>query len=287
MNRVVPSGSASIQLKSKLRTLCRNRKGYVFVTLAKDQVAAKGFYVHRLVASAFVENPMGYFQVTHLDGDLGNNCAPNLQWGTSLMNGGQRGQRISTEEVVSAATGSPEPTQETWRAVLGYEGLYEVSDLGRVRSLDHYVRHRHGGNRLVKGQNRAAVALKPYGYKVVHLSKNGATELRLIHRLVAEAFLGPCPLGLEVAHWDGDPANPRLENLRYATRSDNSRDKYRHGTQPEGVGVHNHKLVDADVREIRMALVGGASKMSQARKFGVSHKTIRNLAAGLIWNHVR
>jgi len=128
--------------------------------------------------------------------------------------------------------------------------------------------------------------MQAYGYLGVHLSREGYSKMHAIHRLVAEAFLGPCPEGLEVAHNDGDPRNPRLENLRYTTRSDNNMDKVKHGTHQGGESNPAHKLTEDDVREIRKALEAGESKMSQARRFNVSHKTIRNIANNLIWTHV-
>ena len=175
---------------------------------------------------------------------------------------------------------------EVWKAVVGYEGFYEVSNQGRVRSLDREVAHWRGGTRWMKGRVRALVKMQARGYLGVHLSREGYSKMHAVHKLVAEAFLGPCPEGMEVAHNDGDPRNPRLENLRYATRSDNNRDKVKHGTHQKGIRNPASKLTEEDVREIRAALADGQSKMSQARRFNVSHKTIRNIANNLIWGHV-
>lgn len=110
--------------------------------------------------------------------------------------------------------------------------------------------------------------------------------MHAVHRLVVEAFIGPCPEGLQVTHNDGDPSNPRLENIRYTTAADNNMDKVAHGTQQYGEKNPASKLTDDSVREIRSALASGESKMSQARHYGVSHKTIRNIANGIIWTHV-
>ena len=173
---------------------------------------------------------------------------------------------------------------ETWKDVVGYVGFYKVSDLGRVKSLDHWVSHWRGGLRLCPGILRKAVP--NHGYLKVRLSKNNQVMMHSIHQLVAEAFLGPCPAGMQVAHWDNNGLNPRLDNLRYATPSSNNDDKHRHGTQFQGEAVLTHKLTEDEVREIRVSLSDGESKMSQARKFKVSHKTIRNLVAGLIWRSV-
>ena len=283
VDRIVPSGSNQIRLRGRLRALCKNPNGYFFVTLTKGGHPTT-FYVHRLVVTAFVPNPLGYPQVAHMDGDSTNNCVANLQWSTSLLNNNQKTRYVATPKTPLNNPSPPKPSQEIWKAVVGYENFYEVSDGGRVRSLDHYVSHWRGGQRLVRGTLRYTPSLG--AYPGVHLSKNGHTKMHTVHRLVAEAFLGPCPEGLEVAHNDGVPTNSRLENLRYATRSDNNKDKVRHGTHRKGTSVPTSKLTDEDVRKIRAALAEGQSKMSQARRFNVSHKTIRNIANNLIWNHV-
>lgn len=119
-------------------------------------------------------------------------------------------------------------TTEIRKAVVGYEGSYEVSDLGRVRSLD---RVRLGKNKLgypqaykLKGRilrlNRVA-----RGYPACAL----AGKTICAHRLAALAFLGPCPPGCEVRHKDGDRNNPRVSNLEYGTHADNAEDTIRHG----------------------------------------------------------
>lgn len=121
---------------------------------------------------------------------------------------------------------------EEWRAVTGYEGLYEVSDLGRVRSLDRYVQ-RNGGCASGRPMRLKGIILKPRpmksGHLQVNLGKNGISRNELIHQLVLIAFVGPRPKGMEGCHEDGDPSNNNLDNLRWDTRSGNNLDKVRHG----------------------------------------------------------
>lgn len=120
---------------------------------------------------------------------------------------------------------------ERWLPVVGYEGFYEVSDLGRVRSLPRLIVCRNGHTRNWPGK-----VLSPYispkdGYQRTPLSVNGVkTGPLLVHRLVAEAFLGECPEGQEVRHLDGDPGNNVLTNLVYGTHAENMQDMLRHGT---------------------------------------------------------
>lgn len=122
-------------------------------------------------------------------------------------------------------------TRENWRAIVGFEGLYEVSDQGRARTL---------GRIDTRGHRRAARLLTPTpdgeGYLKVGLTPLGTAGapqpciFRRVHVLVLEAFVGPCPDEMEGCHGDDDPANNRLVNLRWDTRSANAADRIRLAT---------------------------------------------------------
>lgn len=107
-------------------------------------------------------------------------------------------------------------TEEIWRPVVGYEGLYEVSSYGRVRSLDRYdSRNQFREGKILKNRDNSN------GYLLCGLSKNGIVKNKYIHRLVAEAFL-PNPDNLpEVNHLDEDKSNNRVENLEFCNRKYN------------------------------------------------------------------
>lgn len=114
---------------------------------------------------------------------------------------------------------------ETWLPIPGYEGAYEVSDRGRVRSLarlDARGRRRTGKLRSLVRQ--------PSGHFTVALCTNRVQRKFLVHHLVLLAFVGPRPAGQEGCHWDDDPANNHLTNLRWDTRAANVRDSVRNGT---------------------------------------------------------
>ncbi|MEY1677243.1 HNH endonuclease [Gordonia phage Malachai] len=121
--------------------------------------------------------------------------------------------------------------EELWRPVVGYEGYYEVSDHGHVRSLDRLVEASDGRTLRIQGRDRK-LWRTPDGHLKTSLHKDGESRVPLIHRLVMDAFVGPCPLGMEVCHRNGVGTDNRLSNLRYGTRSENSTDQVRHG-------VHN------------------------------------------------
>lgn len=108
--------------------------------------------------------------------------------------------------------------REQWRAIPGYEGRYEVSDRGRVRSL-------------VRGKAKIMVApIDRYGYARLSLRISGGRRNWRVHQLVALAFIGPCPPGLDVLHGDGVKTNCIPSNLRYGTQSENTIDMTIHGS---------------------------------------------------------
>lgn len=117
-----------------------------------------------------------------------------------------------------------QPTTEQWRPIVGYEGHYEVSDHGRVRSIDRVVNTAVGPQRW-KGKVLKPV-LKPAGYPYVTL---GNKDRRYVHHLVLETFVGPRPEGNYGRHLDDDPANNCVGNLAWGTPSENSYDKVANG----------------------------------------------------------
>jgi hypothetical protein len=105
-----------------------------------------------------------------------------------------------------------------------------------------------------------------------------------IHRLVLEAFVGPCPNGFEACHNDGDRQNNRLENLRWDTRSGNHSDKEQHGTMLRGARHPNAKITWEIVSEIRRRSLNGESLLRLAREFGISRSNVGLIAARKTWN---
>lgn len=114
---------------------------------------------------------------------------------------------------------------EEWRDIPGYEGLYQASTAGRIRSLDRDSE---------QGFRRGVVlSMRPHpngGHLQVGLSKQGRNTTFKVHRLVLATFVGPCPEGMEGCHNNGDVNDNSLENLRWDTRLANIHDSIRHGT---------------------------------------------------------
>ena len=111
---------------------------------------------------------------------------------------------------------------EIWETVKGYEGLYEVSNEGRVRSLDHEVPNGANSFRIAKGRVLRQ-RVNSNGYLRVCLCKENKRKDFYVHRLVVEAFIGAIPNGLEVNHIDMNRANNNLANLEIVTNSENKR----------------------------------------------------------------
>lgn len=132
-----------------------------------------------------------------------------------------------------------QPTQEQWLPVVGYEGIYEVSDHGRVRSVLRSKICSNGVTRTVRGRLLSPTPRKNGGHLQVQLyGDNGDQWTVRVHQLVLAAFVGPCPDGMEVRHLNGDPADNRAANLAYGTRAQNVADALRHGTHSEARKTH-------------------------------------------------
>ena len=178
---------------------------------------------------------------------------------------------------------------EHWKPVEGYEGLYEVSSLGLVRSIDRIVtalcRWGTPTNRTYKGKDIARFH-DSHGYPCVGLSKEGKVTQYLLHRLVAQAFL-PNPNDFPVVmHLDDCPDNACVSNLRWGTKQDNEDDKVIKGRQSLGSRNGRAKLTEGCVSEIRDALRSGLTQKGLADTFGVCQQTINAIKSGATWNHI-
>lgn len=140
-------------------------------------------------------------------------------------------------------------TSEEWRDIPGHEGAYEVSDCGRVRSLDRIITTKAGVRKQYQGRV-LALNVSPSGHLNVRLGRLGRAKTLRVHRLVLEAFVGPALEGQECCHNDGDPANNNLGNLRWDTKSENALDSVRHGTHHHTTKTHcprGHELASPNL----------------------------------------
>ena len=177
---------------------------------------------------------------------------------------------------------------EEWRPVVGYEGLYEVSNIGRVRSVTRKVLQRNNRIKVMKGKlltihNRSK---KKNTYKAVRLSKENVMTNFNVHTLVAEAFLGPRPKDCLVLHGPLGRWVNTVNNLRYGSAIENAEDREKDGKTIKGEQMHTAKLTSADVLEIRKELELSATITALGKKYNVSKCTILDIKVRRTWKHI-
>ena len=174
---------------------------------------------------------------------------------------------------------------EEWRDVPGYEGLYQVSNLGRVRSLDRVVRHSRNASitRLRRGK-----ILRPAhnSYLTVILYKDKHEKNALVHVLVLESFVSIRPLGLVANHIDGHKHNNILSNLEWITQQENAMHAIEKGLTPIGKQRSTAKANEAQVNKIRHLFASGVRFARLSEQFGLTRETIRDIVRRRSWKHV-
>ncbi len=215
-----------------------SNKGIPIVGLHKnaDQTTRK---VIQLVTDAFLgEKPDAHYHVHHIDGDPSNNAASNLKWKSSK---GENGPL------------------EQWKDIEGYEGLYQISSLGNVKTLFYK------GNilkpRRITGQSF-----------IVMLYKNGDIITHQVARLVAHAFLGgKRDSKWKTTHIDGDISNNTASNLKWIIQ--------------RGEDSSYYKLTESEVLEIRR-LAGSMSQEALGEIFDITQAHVGNIIRREIWTHI-
>jgi hypothetical protein len=171
--------------------------------------------------------------------------------------------------------------KEIWKAVVGYEGLYEVSSLGRVRSLTR-----------IDGQGRnwpgrmMTIQVRGDGYPLLRLSNGVVGKSWLVHTLVLTAFKGRRPRRAEARHLDGVRANFRARNLGWGTVKENATDRIVHGTSGRGENNAGAKLSLRSVRRIRALAAKGCTQDELAAAYGVQQQAISKIVRRRRWAHV-
>ena len=178
---------------------------------------------------------------------------------------------------------------EVWKDIPNFEGSYQVSSMGRVRSVDRMVTYKDGRIQKHKGRVRKPHVHKNTGYEQAGLYNDNGVTNKSVHRLVLETFK-PCVNmnDLQVNHLDGNKLNNHLTNLEWVTGLDNISHAYDIGlVVNKGERGHNAKLSNADVLEILQKLDTGESQGDIGLDYGVSRSCIAQINAGLTWRSVR
>ena len=158
---------------------------------------------------------------------------------------------------------------EQWLNVVGFEGLYEVSNYGQVRSVK---------TGQIKKQTVSKIDKRFY----LGLWINNKQKIVKPHRLVLEAFVGKCPDGMECCHNDGNSFNNHLNNLRWDTPKNNHADKVKHGTTNRGERCGTAKLTLEQVNSIRK---DNRLQRVIAEEYGVRQSLISRIKNGVRWQH--
>lgn len=173
---------------------------------------------------------------------------------------------------------------ETWVTVPGSNGRYEVSDLGRVRSVGYGTGRRLRPSPLLMTPQPS----KRGGYLTIRLHYRDSRRTVRVNRLILAAFTGQDPPDLDAAHLNGVRTDNRLCNLKWATRRENEEDKMSHGTKRCGEASNLSKLTTVDVQDIRAAYSrGGTTQAALAARYGVARRTVGDIISGRNWSHIR
>ena len=176
-----------------------------------------------------------------------------------------------------------EDAMERWKRI--YDGVYEVSNLGKVRRITR-ASGTQEGKLLNPKQSVSGRGRKKYVYLKVALSHEGVIKQPFVHTLVAEAFLGPKPKGMFVNHKDGDTFNNSWRNLEYVTARDNALHASSLGLLVHGEDHAGAKVTEEDVREIRRLVDTGVTYREISGRYGINQSTIHAIVHRRTWKHI-
>ena len=172
-----------------------------------------------------------------------------------------------------------------WLPIKGYEGIYEVSNDGQVKSLERetwygygYMTHKERILKATPGKS---------GYVILTLSYNGARKKQLLHRILAETFI-PNPKGLpHVNHIDGNKSNNSLDNLEWCTHSENIQHSFDTGLSPRGEGHGLSKISEEQALEVLNLMDEGKYPTQISRETGIKYSTVHGIYYGENWSWLR
>lgn len=172
--------------------------------------------------------------------------------------------------------------EETWKNVVGYEGVYSISNLGRVR-------RDKSGSGLCKAGRTLKPILHKSGYLIVNLYRNGICKTHLIANLMAYTFIGTRSKGMQINHKDTNKLNNYLSNLEYVTPKENTAHAFKNGLRHPFPGEKNgqSKLTEKDVLKIRELFAkGNITQRKLAEMFNFRQGSISTIINRKRWKHV-
>jgi hypothetical protein len=180
--------------------------------------------------------------------------------------------------------------KENWADVYKYKGYYKVSDQGRVKTVRRIVIKKNGRAHTVRSKILKPWYMGKYNHMYVGLyKKKGRLKTKAVHRLVLEAFIGPCPPKKGCRHLDGDPTNNRLDNLCWGTPKENCADRERHGTHVKGSDSYRAVLTEKEIPIIRYLLMTNTkwgTLSAIAREYNIATAGIKSIQIKETWHHI-
>lgn len=170
---------------------------------------------------------------------------------------------------------------EIWKDVVGYEGLYSVSNLGKIK-------RDKSGTGICKAGRILKLRQSAMGYFMTCLYKNGTPKHFTNHSIIAQAFIGIRPKGFTINHKDGIKTNNHVDNLEYLTQKENVIHSHRNNLchPRNGENHHSKKFKNNDIIDIRKKYINGFSYTKIASEYNVCIESIRNIILKKTWKHV-
>ncbi len=188
--------------------------------------------------------------------------------------------RVLRRDIQQSRNFEDKPPEVEWRTIERFEGI-RFGDNGNVQSRWWTIKVSGQWKSEFRAEWHDIARVKgKLGYLRVWIRENGRRQRHLVHRLILEAFRGPCPEGMESRHLDDDRSNNHIDNLAWGTRSENTVDQVKSGTH------HMIKLTPETAREIREKFQNGRSRAELAREYMLDPSTVWHLIAGNTWKHV-
>lgn len=169
-----------------------------------------------------------------------------------------------------------------YRPIAGFPG-YRVGSDGSVWSS----RERGRGAGKTKAWSPMKICYSCHGYATICMMADGKARSRRVARVVLEAFIGPCPTGMQACHFpDRNKRNNSISNLRWGTAQENADDRDVHQTTARGERAGTAKLTEEKVREIRRLFDAGDNRAEIGRKFGITMRSVFFIGTRAQWKHV-